>query len=88
MKLRQKVYKFVLYVLVLQKTNFFAWEGTKTPGSAMASEEVAAYAYKGLMKNKDIIIPGFGNVIKNWVPVKLRIMFFAKLKNEIIKYVY
>ncbi len=64
------------------KTNFFAREGTKTPRSAMTAEEVAAYAYKRLMKNKDIIIPGIANIIKNCIPMKLRIIFVAKLKKK------
>lgn len=64
------------------KTNFFAREGTKTPRSAMTAEEVAGYAYKRFMKNKNITVPGFANRIKNWIPVKLRMMFVAKMKSQ------
>jgi short-subunit dehydrogenase len=62
------------------KTNFFAQEGTKTPREAMTSEEVARYTYKQLMKNKEIIIPGFINKIKIKFPEKLKIMAIAKMK--------
>lgn len=62
------------------KTNFFAREGTKTPRSAMTAEEVAGYAYKRFMKNKDITIPGFVNRIQKLLPVKLRMLVVAKIK--------
>ncbi|KAJ48730.1 hypothetical protein BD780_000874 [Clostridium tetanomorphum] len=64
------------------KTDFFAREGTKIPPSAMTAEEVAAYAYKRFFKNKDITVPGLANRIKNWIPVKLRMMFVAKMKSK------
>lgn len=64
------------------KTNFFVREGTKIPRNAMTAEEVAGYAYRRFMKNKEIIVPGFANRIKNWIPVKLRMMFVAKLKKD------
>lgn len=63
------------------KTNFFNREGTKTPRSAMSSEKVARYAYKGLMKNKDIIIPGVANKIQKFIPENLRVCVVAKIKN-------
>ncbi|URZ04296.1 SDR family NAD(P)-dependent oxidoreductase [Clostridium felsineum] len=63
------------------KTNFFHREGTITPRSAMTAEEVAAYAYKLFMKNKSVIVPGFTNKIKNCLPVKLKMMFVAKMKS-------
>lgn len=62
------------------KTNFFAQEGTKIPLGAMSAEEVAAYAYKRLMKNKEITVPGFSNRLIRWIPVKLRMMVVAKVK--------
>lgn len=62
------------------KTNFFAREGTKIPRSAMTAEEVAGYAYKRFMKNKDITIPGFINRMQKLVPVKLRMLIVAKIK--------
>lgn len=63
------------------KTNFFAQEGTKTPRESMTSEDVARYTYRQLMKNKEIIIPGFINKIKIRFPEKLKIMAIAKMKN-------
>lgn len=48
----------------------------------MTAEEVARYAYKRFMKNKDITIPGFANRIKNSIPMKLRMMFVAKMKSQ------
>ncbi|URZ07489.1 SDR family NAD(P)-dependent oxidoreductase [Clostridium felsineum] len=63
------------------KTNFFHREGTITPRSAMTAEEVAVYAYKLFMKNRSVIVPGFTNRIKNWLPVKLKMMFVAKMKS-------
>lgn len=64
------------------KTNFFAREGTRTPESAMTAEDVAGYAYKRLMKNKDITIPGLANRIKNCFPMKLKIIFVASMKSK------
>jgi len=63
------------------KTNFFVQEGTKIPRSAMTAEDVARYAYKRFMKNKDITISGFVNRITRWFPVKLKMMAIAKMKN-------
>jgi short-subunit dehydrogenase len=62
------------------KTNFFVQEGTKTPQGAMTAEDVAMYAYKRFMKNKEIIVPGFINRIIKWIPVKLKMMVVAKMK--------
>jgi short-subunit dehydrogenase len=64
------------------ETNFFVQEGTKTPINAMNPETVAKLAYKGLMKNKGIIIPGFLNRLKNLFPVKFKMFVVAKVKKE------
>lgn len=63
------------------KTNFFAQEGKKIPRGAMTSEDVARYAYKRLMNNKDIIVPGFINRLIRWTPVKFRMMVIARMKH-------
>lgn len=63
------------------KTNFFAQEGTKIPSGAMSAEEVAGYAYKRLLKNKEITVPGSGNRLIRWIPVRLRMMIVAKIKH-------
>lgn len=65
------------------KTNFFIREEKETPRGAMAAEEVARFAYKGFMKNKEIIVPGFINRIKNCFPVKLKMIAVAKMKNKL-----
>jgi short-subunit dehydrogenase len=63
------------------KTNFFIQEGTETPRSAMTAEDVAGYAYKRFMKNKDIIVPGLINRVIRCIPVKLKMRVVAKMKN-------
>lgn len=62
------------------KTNFFNYEGTITPKSAMAPEIVAKYAYHHLMKNKGIMIPGLINHIMKLFPVKLKTYWVARMK--------
>lgn len=62
------------------ETNFFVQEGTKIPLGAMSAEDVARCAYKGLMKNKEITVPGFRNKILGYIPMKLRMMTIAKIK--------
>jgi len=62
------------------KTNFFNNEGTVAPQNAMSPEAVAKYAYKQLMKNKEIIIPGLLNNIMKLFPVKFKIMWVANMK--------
>ena len=63
------------------KTNFFAQEGTETPSGAMTAEAVARAAYKGLMKNKEIIVPGLVHRVMRLFPVKLKMMVVAKIKS-------
>ena len=63
------------------KTNFFVQEGTKTPRNAMTAEDVAKFAYKRFMKNKEITIPGLVNRLKNLFPVKFKMIVVAKMKN-------
>jgi short-subunit dehydrogenase len=63
------------------KTNFFAQEGTETPQGAMTSEAVARAAYKGLMRNKEIIVPGLVHRLMKLFPVKLKMMVVAKIKS-------
>lgn len=63
------------------RTNFFIQEGTKTPQDAMTAEDVAKYAYKQFMQNKEVIVPGFINRFKNLFPVKFKMKFVAKMKH-------
>lgn len=64
------------------KTEFFIREGAKTPQNAMSAEEVARYAYKRFMRNKEIIVPGLVNKIMLRIPVKLRMMAIARIKKQ------
>lgn len=63
------------------RTNFFTQEGTKTPKSAMTAEKVAGYAYRRLMNNKEISVPGFINKMIRCIPVRLRMLAVAKIKH-------
>lgn len=63
------------------KTNFFKREGTPTPKNAMSAEKVATIAYRGLMKNKEIIIPGFKNRFLQLFPLKVKMWSIAKMKS-------
>ncbi|MDP4094677.1 MAG: SDR family oxidoreductase [Bacillota bacterium] len=69
------------------KTEFFSREGVNVPRIAMTSEEVARYAYKRFMKNKEIIIPGIINKLQasRWVPVKLKMKIVENMKNQKVK---
>lgn len=64
------------------KTEFFIREGMKTPQNAMTAEEVARYAYKRFLKNKEIIVPGLVNKIMLRIPVRLRMMAIARIKKQ------
>jgi len=62
------------------RTNFFNREGVNIPINAMSAEDVAQYAYKRLIGNKEISIPGFINKIMNVFPVKIKMSFVARMK--------
>lgn len=64
------------------KTDFFRKEGMKVPPNAMSAESVAAYAFKKLMKNKEIIIPGLLNQLLIRFPTKLKMINVAKNKKR------
>lgn len=61
-------------------TNFFKRAGKHTPSNAMPPRKVAEIAYKGLMKNKELIVPGLLNKILRIVPVNIKIAGVAKMK--------
>ncbi|WP_330554353.1 SDR family NAD(P)-dependent oxidoreductase [Roseburia sp. 499] len=63
-------------------TEFFHRTGKKTPAGAMPADKVAEYAYKKLMKNKEIIVPGFLNRLLRVVPVRIKMFFVAIIKNN------
>lgn len=62
------------------KTEFFSRAGKGTPKGAMSPEEVAAIAYKGLMRNKEIIVPGSINKLLRFIPTKLKMIGIAKFQ--------
>lgn len=64
------------------KTGFFSREGTTTPADAMSAEVVARIAYRGLMNNKEVIIPGLKNRLLQLFPLKLKMFAVAKMKHQ------
>lgn len=64
------------------KTNFFNQEGLKTPFEAMSPERCATFAYKNLMKNKEVSVPGFTNVLKILLPTKIKMFFISRIKSS------
>lgn len=64
------------------RTKFFEKVGSKTPFYAMAPEKVAQCAFDGLMKNKEMIVPGLVNQLLRLVPAKIKLMGVAILKKS------
>lgn len=64
------------------KTNFFIQEGVKEPVHVMPATKVALYAYKGLMKNKTIMIPGMFNKLQRFIPSFFKMKIIAEMKNQ------
>lgn len=64
------------------KTAFFTRASQKTPKHAMDAGKVALIAYRGLMKNKEMIIPGFTNKLIRLVPMGIRIKFVERIKGQ------
>lgn len=63
-------------------TRFFERAGTKTPFFAMKPERVAAIAYEGMQKGKDVIVPGFFNQVMRIVPQNIKLAAVAKMKKK------
>ena len=63
-------------------TNFFRRAGKKTPFWAMSPDRVAHIAYNGLMKNREIIVPGIFNRLLRLIPVKMKSKAVAVLKRD------
>ena len=84
--IRYEVKKSGVQICVLcpgeTRTNFFSREGLQTPRNAMSAEDVAQYAYKRLIANKEISISGIYNRITKVLPVKLKMAHIAKKKNH------
>lgn len=62
------------------RTQFFRRAGSDTPFWAMSPDRAAKVAYKGLMKNKEMIIPGVINRCIRLIPVKWRLLGVARMK--------
>ena len=62
------------------RTRFFDRVGSKTPVWAMSPDKVAQCAYDGLMRNKEMIIPGVMNRLLRLVPTKIKLLGVAVLK--------
>ena len=63
-------------------TGFFVRAGVKTPFFAMKPERVAAAAYAGLRKERDVIIPGALNKVLRIVPAGVKLNAVAKMKKK------
>jgi short-subunit dehydrogenase len=63
------------------KTQFFVKESIKTPSWSMDASKVALLGYKGLLKNKAVIIPGFINKLSTHVGDSLSMPYIAKMKD-------
>lgn len=64
------------------KTAFFQKTGSATPIWSMSPEKVAVAAYKGLDKNREIIVPGAINQLLRLVPSGVKLWGVAKLKSR------
>lgn len=64
------------------KTDFFAREGVPLPKTSMSAEKVAEYAYRQLIKNKSVFIPGFINRVMQVLPTNIRMLGIAKMKKD------
>lgn len=64
------------------KTNFFNREGTITPKSAMSPQKVARIAFQGLMRNKEVIVPGIKNRLLQLFPLKIKMISVAHMKHR------
>lgn len=64
------------------RTQFFNRIGIKTPFWAMSADRVAQAAYKGLMKNKEIIVVGGINRLLRFVPAKIKLIGVAMMKKK------
>lgn len=62
------------------RTHFFEKMGKPIPPMALSASRVARIAYKGLMKDKEIIIPGMMNKLNRWVPIKIKMAVIKRMK--------
>lgn len=62
------------------RTAFFERAGSKTPFWAMSPDKVARLAYRGLLKNREMIVPGWINQLLRLIPASLKVKGVALLK--------
>lgn len=63
-------------------TEFFHKTGRETPRGAMSPEKTAEYAYRKLMKNKEVAVPGILNQIFRIFPVKIKVFCVELIKKK------
>lgn len=63
------------------KTQFFGKEGIEIPVIADSPEMVAEFAYRKLMKNKEVIVPGLMNRLSRLLPTGMKIRLVAMMKD-------
>lgn len=63
-------------------TGFFAREGIGVPAGAMAAGEVALAGYWGVMKNREVIVPGTRNKLLRLFPVPVKTAVVGRVKEK------
>ena len=85
--IREEVKKDGINVVTLcpgaTKTEFCKRAGKEDLNNAMSSDDVAEIGYRGLMKNKAIIIPGFFNKVAIFISKILPYTLMAKIVKRI-----
>ncbi|MGL4451218.1 MAG: SDR family NAD(P)-dependent oxidoreductase [Sarcina sp.] len=85
--IREEVKEYGIDVVTLcpgaTKTEFCKRAGKEDLNNAMSSDDVARIGYKGLLKNKAIIVPGVFNKIAVFVSKILPYIFMAKIVKKI-----
>ncbi len=62
------------------RTGFFAREGIPVSPGAMEPQAVARAAYRGLVRNREVTIPGIRNRLMQLAPDRLKVAVIARLK--------
>ena len=85
--IREEVKDYGISVVTLcpgaTKTEFCTKAGKEDLSNAMSSDDVAKIGYKGLMKNKAIVVPGFFNKVALGVSKILPYILMAKIVKKI-----
>ena len=85
--LRVEAKKYGVHISVLcpgtTRTDFFHRAGSPTPIWAMSPKKVAKIAFRGLERNKEIIIPGAGNRLLQLLPERVKLLGTGFLKSRV-----